>query len=59
MATIQHCRIIDTFYRQATNLHMQMFSSNKNLLVNPITHENMFNLILPGVGDSLVSKWNN
>ena len=28
----------------------------KNLLVNPITHENMFNLILPGVCDSVVSK---
>ena len=25
-------------------------SSSKNLLVNPITHENMFTLILPGVG---------
>lgn len=67
---IQHCRIIDAFLRQSAktlqdnipceaNLRMRIFSSCKSLPVNTIAHENMLNLILPGVYDSVVSKWNN
>lgn len=67
MVAIQHCRIIDAFLGQSAktlqdnvpceaNLRMQIFSSCKSLPVNTITHENMLQLILPGVYDSVVPK---